>query len=142
MATENKFTLEDRMAYMRAMDSFFAPKFTPTPKSAASVEAVEQRYLEVHNKKGEYCTLCKKYMYGHKDSALHQTRCREMAAIDEMIGPCSPQSLRRFSSTPGLKGPLNKRTFRAFRGSNVENMTALLLDRLNTGVKIEVAMLH
>ena len=73
-------------------------------------------------------------------SDMHSLRCNETAAADEMIGQCS--SLRRFSSIPGLTGPLSMKSFKAFWGSRIREMPRIVLDRLSRGTKIEVDMPH
>ena len=40
----------------------------------------------------------------------------ELATIDEMIGERSPESTRRFSDTPDMRGPMPQGASRAFWG--------------------------
>ena len=72
----------------------------------------------------------------------HKERVAEMASIDEMIGPCSPTSLRRWSPGAGLMGGLSQKSFMNFWGQNVASMPQILRDRLASGAKIEVEIMH
>jgi hypothetical protein len=64
-------------------------------------------------------------------------RLNEMAAADEMVGPC--QSKRRFESSPGLQAGLTRKRFRAFWGDRIDSMPRLVQERLNNNATIEVS---
>ena len=123
-ANTNKFTIEERMAAKRKLDSYFAPKFAVKPKKKESIELTLKTYV-VPRDKWEWCHLCEKWMTDtHRDSKDHIERVEEMSAITEMIGTCS--SARRFSKTPGLQGLLTKSAIRTFWGSDVEGMSQIV----------------
>ena len=128
------------MLHKKAIDEFFTARFTVKPKSALSVAATETRYISERDG-WHWCNLCKKWLDAtHRASTEHTTKVHELAAIDEMIGECSPESARRWSDTPGLTGPLSRGAFRAFWGQNVDQMPQLVMDRLRSGANIEVQM--
>jgi len=70
-------------------------------------------------------------------SGQHRDRITEMATCDKMIGPAS--SNRRWSATPGLTGPLNKKRFLNFWGSEVaDRMGEILRHRMAQNAVIEI----
>jgi hypothetical protein len=65
----------------------------------------------------------------------HYQRVQEIAAGDEMLGPC--QSKRRWEAAPGCP-TLDVDSFRAFWGNRVTDMPQLLMQQLKDGVMINV----
>jgi hypothetical protein len=135
----SKLTLEERMNFMRQIDELFAPKFAMEPKSKLSWDECHNRYMSLRGEWQQwYCDLCEKYADdNHSSSAQHKLRLNEMAAADEMVGPCG--SKRRFEPQPGLQLGLTRKRFRSFWGAQVDNMPKLVQDRLNEGATIEVS---
>jgi len=138
-AETNRFTVTELMELKGVIDNFFNPSFVVKPNTQESVAQVQRRYV-VPREGYPYCILCSKWSNEtHLSSTEHVKRAEETAAADEMIGPCV--SIRRFSSTPGMVGPLSKSAFRRFWGADVDtNMPQLLMDRLKKGCTIEVMM--
>ena len=125
---------------MEYVNSFFEPKFTPRPQTQASIESVKKMYMIL--KDGwQWRILCSKWSDAtHESSTLHLERLTEMATTDEMIGCCT--SLRRWSATLGLVGPLTQASFKYCWGVEVVSMPQLLRNRLAAGARILVHLPH
>jgi hypothetical protein len=139
-ASIHKLDLDARVAIMHERKSFFEPKFTPRPQTQTSIESVKKRYTIL--KDGwQWCILCSKWSDPtHDSSTIHLERLTEMATTEEMIGCCT--SLRRWSATLGLVGPLTQASFKDCWGVEVASMPQLLRNRLAAGAKILVHVPH
>jgi hypothetical protein len=107
-----RMTCDEHIERMRFVDSLFAQQFAAQPKYESSIARAHANMLKEIGIDEFHCLLCDKKVWGgrwasqdgHCLSELHKLRVWEQAAGDEMVGPaCSP---RRFSSSPGLTGPL------------------------------------
>ena len=137
----DKIPLDERITHMMLTDAYFRPTFVPTPKTEASIRAVTMRYV-VPKEQWQWCSLCSKWSNeSHNSSDGHKARVAEMAAIDEMVGACSPTSLRRWTPN-GLKEGLTQKSFVEYWGENIATMPQILWNRLSKGVKIEVEIMH
>ena len=120
VAEDSALSIEERMEAKMQLDSYFSAKFVVQPKKQETITNTIQAYI-VPRDGWHWCLLCEKWCTEcHEKSTDHQNRVLEMAAITEMIGPCT--SLRRWAPTPGLQGPLTKNAFKAFLGADVETM--------------------
>lgn len=139
-ADQSRLSPEELKEIKDQVDAQFRPSFAMKPKNVDSLRAVASRYIV--GRGGEwYCTLCSKYCTEtHWASGEHIARFDEMAAADEMLGPCSADSLRRFSPSPGFVGRIpTKGGIRRFWGEQVDNnMVQLLHARLRAGASVEV----
>jgi hypothetical protein len=139
-ASANKLTIEERMEAKQRLDSYFTSVFVLQPKSQQSI-ADTIKMCVVPRDEWHWCLLCGKWATGtHTEGSDHCSRVMEMAAINEMIGPCA--SMRRWAPTPGLQGPLTQNAFKAFWGTEVAGMPQLVWQRLREGTTIRVSMPH
>ena len=137
-ADEMKFTKDDLWQLMEDHTELFKPRWIKDP-SQRSISDVERRYTVQKDVWASTCTLCdKETCEAHRCSAEHQKRVRETAAGDELIGPCSRLSRRRFSG--GLCGALTAAAMKEWWGNNVETMVALTWDKLNKGSCFEFSL--
>jgi len=140
-ATKLQYSTQELMQFRDAINEAFAPRFHVKPVDVNRCFAVQGRYtVLLGNWREPYCTLCKAYMSGHENSANHKKKVEEMTACDEMIGPCSCDSMRRFSERPGLRGVVSRKGMMHEWGTHVHQMVALVYDRLHSGVRLEAAI--
>jgi hypothetical protein len=141
-ANAEPMKLDERIHNALALEAFFRPTYVPKPKTKESVHAINKRYT-ILKYQWQWCSLCSKWSNeGHMAVGAHNQRVAEMASIDEMIGPCSPTSIRRWSPGVGLMGGLSQRSFIIFWGQKVASMPQILRGRLASGAKIEVEIMH
>ena len=139
VADVNPFTLAERIHIKQEIDSYFSARFVPLPTTQASVDRVHKQFMTL--KDGHWwCSLCDKWGTDpHIGSTEHNSRLTELASGDEMIGIAT--SKRRFESTPGLMGPLSRKAFRSYWGSEGDaRMGDVLRDRMTKGTCLEAKL--
>ena len=143
LSDKQQFSKEELMELMMEYEEFFRPRWVKEPTEAAII-SVERRFIKPRSDpqwpgwNGSWCLLCLKWSDDkHRSCAEHQTKCKEMAAGDVLIG--ESESSRRFENTlAGMERHLTRNNMTMFWGSSLDVMPRLLWDRLRQDAKCEV----
>ena len=137
-ATLYQFSSEELYEIAVEREKAMLPRFQYAPRSQEQRMDTHRRFMHLEKDGWFRCRLCgNKYADdAHVNSKEHTMKLDEMTSLDEMLGVSL--SARRFSPTPGLMVLADQQSFRQFWGSEVENLTRILMDRLARGHTISV----
>jgi hypothetical protein len=140
-ADKYRFTPDELRQLALEREQSWLPKFQMVPTDTDMRMRIHNQWMEQRKFDAWtdwwWCSLCGKWADDkHAQSKVHIDRLDETTAMSQMFGECC--SMRRFEPSNGLPILCDKKSFKEYWGSRIEELPRILQDRLRRGATVAV----